>query len=191
MDLVGAIFLLMLPAIAISAIVRLLWALGSERVRKSIMRYPVAHALWLFFAVATLIFYGVQLAILRPGIVQNRDTRICIAASEADLARVQRLVSGGGDVNGSRSQGFSKWHRSVKPLHHAARAGDTEVVRFLLEHGANPQLRTASGHTALDMAANAAVRRLLADANEAAQRTGASGSANATNQTPSAAGSGR
>jgi ankyrin repeat protein len=144
-----------------------------------------------FVAVPILVLFGVQYAVLHPGIIQNRDTRLCIAASQGDFARVQRLVARGADVNGSRSQGFSKWHKSATPLHHAARAGDPEVVQFLLEHGANPQLRTASGHTALDMATSAAVKRLLATANEAAPQIAPSGSARVTDQTLPAAGSGR
>ena len=36
-------------------------------------------------------------------------------------------------------------------LHHAARCGDTELVQYLLDHGANPKIK-AQGETPLDIA---------------------------------------
>jgi cytohesin len=47
------------------------------------------------------------------------------------------------------------------PLHEAARGGSAQVVRFLLERGADPTLRDADGKTPLDLATDPAVRELL------------------------------
>ncbi|CAK9059101.1 unnamed protein product, partial [Durusdinium trenchii] len=46
-------------------------------------------------------------------------------------------------------------------LHQAAEAGDEGAVRFLLEKGANQNLKTKDGRTALQVAKNASIRALL------------------------------
>jgi ankyrin repeat protein len=110
-------------------------------------------------------------ALLSPSFLRNRDTRLCVAAHLGDLTAVERLIASGADVNGSRSQGFSKWHSSVTPLHFAARTGDPVIVQYLLEHGADPGRRAASGHTPLDFASSRTVEQLLREANQALQPT--------------------
>jgi ankyrin repeat protein len=55
----------------------------------------------------------------------------------------------------------------VQPLHSAAAADCREIVELLLEHGADPNARQASGHTALDAArqnGNDELARLLTEA---------------------------
>jgi ankyrin repeat protein len=39
--------------------------------------------------------------------------------------------------------------RGDQPIHHAARNGDTPIVRLLLEHGADAAARNPRGHTVL------------------------------------------
>lgn len=53
--------------------------------------------------------------------------------------------SGAFDVNLQTGEGYSL-------LHYAADAGNLDMVKALLARGANPALRAANGHTALDMA---------------------------------------
>jgi|GEM_PF-3367082 len=111
--------------------------------------------------VSVIVLSALLYAALHPNLFRNRDTCLCVAASKGDIGEVRRLLSMGADVNGTRSRGFSKWHRSVTPLHFAAHAGDAAIVRLLLERGADPQRRSASGQTPLDFATSESIRKLL------------------------------
>jgi len=62
------------------------------------------------------------------------DERVRFAAFDGDLWRVRRLVGMGGSVNAS---GFG----GMTALMSAAQSGDLELVRYLLEQGANPNAR--------------------------------------------------
>ena len=66
------------------------------------------------------------------------------AAREGSLQDVERLLSGGADVNESNEYGET-------PLHLAARCGSLEVVKFLLENGASGDIaaRDEDGRTPL------------------------------------------
>ncbi len=57
---------------------------------------------------------------------------LCRNVSSSDQAMLRRLVDLGFDVN-DRST-------TKTPLHHAAEAGDTDLARLLIEHGADPNL---------------------------------------------------
>jgi len=52
--IVGAIIPLAVLAVPISAVVRLIAALVSPRVRLSIARHPIAHLIWLAAAIAVI-----------------------------------------------------------------------------------------------------------------------------------------
>jgi len=70
---------------------------------------------------------------------------ICVAASWGWMSKVrQRLAEDRNGVNAASARGG--------PLHEAARAGSLEVVKLLLEAGADPERRNAEGETALDLA---------------------------------------
>jgi hypothetical protein len=55
MEMLGPIFFLLWLAIPVSATVRLIAALVSERVRQSIARHPIAHSIWFAAGAAVVI----------------------------------------------------------------------------------------------------------------------------------------
>ncbi|MBW3534289.1 MAG: ankyrin repeat domain-containing protein [Gemmatimonadetes bacterium] len=74
-------------------------------------------------------------------------------APDGWLPAVKYLVEElGADVNARDANGFS-------PLHHAAARGDVEVIRFLVEKGADVTLVSRRGKTTADMA-NSPVQRV-------------------------------
>ncbi len=74
-------------------------------------------------------------------------------ARSVPLARL--LLDAGADVNAQGEGGFTA-------LHSAAQNGDAELVRLLLERGADPGLAAADGRRPADFAADESVRSLLA-----------------------------
>lgn len=62
------------------------------------------------------------------------------------LEEVKSIVTGGGDIN------WQLQPSGLTPLMAAASNGRTDVVRFLLEKGADPNLKDVNGKTALDRA---------------------------------------
>lgn len=71
-----------------------------------------------------------------------------------DLPTLAVLVNAGIALNRQNLAGSTA-------LMYAASAGKTEVVKFLLQAGANPRLANQDGFTALDLAANLEILRLL------------------------------
>lgn len=76
-----------------------------------------------------------------PNLADNKGKTPLIANSR-DLDIAQMLVAHGANVNARASDGFT-------PL---LNAGTVELTRFLLEHGADPFVKTDRGETALDWA---------------------------------------
>jgi uncharacterized protein len=68
------------------------------------------------------------------------------------LARL--LLDAGADVNGQGEGGFTA-------LHAAAENGDEDLVRLLLDHGADASLATAQGKRPVDLAQSEALRSVL------------------------------
>jgi ankyrin repeat protein len=66
------------------------------------------------------------------------------AAIGGHLAAAQRLLAAGADVNASS--------QAASPIHGAVMGGSVEMVRFLLEHGADPLLKDYSGRDARALA---------------------------------------
>ncbi len=67
-------------------------------------------------------------------------------AKEGDLAKVNRLIEGGADVNVRAENGAT-------PLHFAADRGHKDVVELLISKGANVNAETKTGDTPLHWAA--------------------------------------
>jgi ankyrin repeat protein/mono/diheme cytochrome c family protein len=95
------------------------------------------------------------------------ETALADAASRGDLAAVRVLLDKGADVNVVDYRGYTPLLQAVQ-----FDRDSPELVKLLLEHGANP-LATAEGQTAVTTAArrgDTALTKMLRDA-EAAART--------------------
>lgn len=79
-----------------------------------------------------------------PSVVDSKGTPLLSLAVRAQYpAIVGLLIEAGADINRqSEDRGYS-------PLMDAAQKGDAEMARTLLERGANPNLRSKDGQTAL------------------------------------------
>jgi ankyrin repeat protein len=91
--------------------------------------------------VALLIQYGALDAHVRPG--DDLLRQFLAAVFLADVARVRSLL-GRHPHLATAPDG-----RGDQPIHHAARNGDTEIVRLLIEHGADVNAKNPRGHTVL------------------------------------------
>lgn len=67
------------------------------------------------------------------------------------IPMMKYLLNIGVDVNGPDDSG-NPHHRYGNPLHYAIAQGPPANVRFLLEHGADPNLKDARGKTAFELA---------------------------------------
>ena len=87
----------------------------------------------------------------RKHAVRARRERIRAARHQIIVDFLQRNNFGG--VNAPRSRmGFRLLSESVYPLHMAAQQGDAHMVQELLRERADPEKRSSSGRTAMDMA---------------------------------------
>jgi ankyrin repeat protein len=91
--------------------------------------------------VALLIQYGALDAHVRP--TDDLSRQFLAAVFLADEPRVRSLLARHPHL-ASAPDG-----RGDAPLHHAARNGDTEIVRILIEHGADVNAVNPRGHTVL------------------------------------------
>jgi ankyrin repeat protein len=91
--------------------------------------------------VSLLIQYGALDAHVRP--TDDLSRQFLAAVFLADAARVRALL-GRHPHLATAPDG-----RGDQPIHHAARNGDTEVVRLLIEHGADVNATNPRGHTVL------------------------------------------
>jgi ankyrin repeat protein len=96
------------------------------------------------------------ISFLRPGPDFNLPsappealTALRLAIDHPDVALAEEMLDlmagNGGDANAKQGDGLT-------PLHAAARAGSTAMLRILIFDGADPDARTPEGETALDLA---------------------------------------
>jgi ankyrin repeat protein len=91
--------------------------------------------------VSLLVLHGALDAHVRP--TDDLSRQFLAAVFLGDAARVRSLL-GLHPRLATTPDG-----RGDHPIHHAARNGDTEVVRLLIEHGADVNARNPRGHTVL------------------------------------------
>jgi ankyrin repeat protein len=91
--------------------------------------------------VSLLIQYGALDAHVRP--TDDLSRQFLAAVFLADAARVRSLLR-----RHPRLAAMPDG-RGDQPIHHAARNGDAEVVRLLIEHGADVNATNPRGHTVL------------------------------------------
>ncbi|MFH0821783.1 MAG: ankyrin repeat domain-containing protein [Pseudomonadota bacterium] len=75
-----------------------------------------------------------------------RATPLMIAARAGDMEEVLRLLNEGAEVNATSPSGYTA-------LHYAASKGHADLVRLLLRHGADPDLREAGAELTILMSA--------------------------------------
>lgn len=91
--------------------------------------------------VSLLVQYGALEAHVRP--TDDLSRQFLAAVFLADTGRVRSLLSRHPSL-ATQTDG-----RGDQPIHHAARNGDTQVVRLLIEYGADVNVTSARGHTVL------------------------------------------
>ena len=91
--------------------------------------------------VSLLVQYGALDAHVRP--TDDLSRQFLAAVFVADTGRVRSLLA--------RHPHLARTPdgRGDQPIHHASRNGDTEIVRLLVEHGADVNAKNPRGHTVL------------------------------------------
>ncbi|MAO08368.1 MAG: hypothetical protein CL596_06620 [Alteromonas sp.] len=78
-------------------------------------------------------------------ISKNKNvTPLCLAISKGDVDGVKKLIELGVDIE--------KKSNGLEPIHYAARYNQVEIMKALVEGGANIHSKCDKGHTALDYA---------------------------------------
>jgi ankyrin repeat protein len=91
--------------------------------------------------VSLLVQYGALDAHVRP--TDDLSRQFLAAVFLADTARVRSLLARHSHL-ATATDG-----RGDRPIHHAARNGDTQIVQLLIEHGADVNAINTRGHTVL------------------------------------------
>jgi len=76
----------------------------------------------------------------------NVYTCLYMAVDQSQIAIIKYLISKGASIN--LVSGPEKW----TPLHRAAADGNFEIIKLLMEHGADLTIKTCAGHVARDFA---------------------------------------
>ncbi|MCJ1371547.1 Ankyrin repeat domain-containing protein 44 [Loxospora ochrophaea] len=94
--------------------------------------------------ISALVRYGAQIS--GSNALQN-------AARYGRLGLLRCLINLGADVNDASNYDYIKnYHTLETPLHSASRAGNLEIVKYLLNNGATPDLQDSEGRTAFAVA---------------------------------------
>jgi len=91
--------------------------------------------------VSLLVQYGALDSHVRP--TDDLSRQFLAAVFVADTGRVRSLLARHPHL-ATTPDG-----RGDQPIHHASRNGDTEIVRLLIEHGADVNAKNPRGHTVL------------------------------------------
>jgi ankyrin repeat protein len=117
----------------------------------------------------TPLMAAAAVGVREPGFGANRAPKLTSQSIESDvIGALEILLAAGADVNATVTDNTSRTARIARPntmidrdggqlalhsaLHSAAGHGWTEVVAYLLEHGANPSLKDILGRTPLVLA---------------------------------------
>jgi ankyrin repeat protein len=87
-------------------------------------------------------------------IVEYNNTPLCNAVVNGDIATVKKFVEYGSDVN--------ELSNGVTPLMLAARYNKVEILKYLLENGADKKIKDENGNTALKYAEFSKAQEALA-----------------------------
>ncbi len=110
-----------------------------------------------------------MMAIMGCGDTSDKNAQLASAVAAGDLPQVKKLLNDGAQIHSTTSgTGFT-------PLHWAAYEEQIEVAKFLLDQGANPQVRDVHGDTVEDLlkkSASPEAMRLLAYVTNAVSKKG-------------------
>lgn len=104
----------------------------------------------IFAGLALVAFANVSLASNVPTITASTEivnydnTPLCTAIMKGDLATVKKFIEYGSNVNESSN--------GLTPLMFAARYNKVDILKYLLEKGADKQIKDERGNTALKYA---------------------------------------
>lgn len=134
------------------------------------------HSWWPLIIGAVLAYFFRQIIIRQPIIqsvekVDKLENEMLLAVRSENIGRLKSVIEQGANINFQDSKVFG-----VTALHDASRIGNVEIVRYLLQNGADVHSKSYKGFTALHAAAgsgkNAVVKILIeegADVNEKAK----------------------
>lgn len=146
------------PATPAGSIIQLFAFAGSKEngMKKSTKKFGLKAVLLIAAGVAVVALIGFY---LRNG-VGRHDERLAEAATFGDVGKVSQLISAGANVNAKSHSPITislpkqaDTDDGLTPLFYAVSNRKTEVARFLLEHGADPNIATDAGNVPLLIAA--------------------------------------
>ena len=87
--------------------------------------------------------------------MSSAESELFYAAGGGDLPRAKAAIEAGANPNVREDE------REDTPLMRAAANSHAKMVRYLLDHGADPKLRNENDSAALDMTTDPALKRML------------------------------
>jgi hypothetical protein len=116
-------------------ILHLMRILGPAMVIGYFLYKPLSH-LWVLVC-------GIVIGSIGHFMLDMINSRLCMAARRGNIPEMKELLSGGFyKINAKRSNGMT-------PLHWTANKGHLDATAFLLEEGADPNVRDNLGSTPL------------------------------------------
>ena len=103
----------------------------------------IGYFLYKPFSHLAFLIGGIMLWVVGHFMLDMINSRLCMAARRGNIPEMHELLSGGFyKINAKRSNGMT-------PLHWTANKGHLEATAFLLEQGADPNIRDNMGWTPL------------------------------------------